>query len=281
MSGAAGARRGRRAVIESLRNDKVKLLQRLARRRHRWREGLYVIEGPRLLEEALAAGAGLRAVFVAPALLPQRWRSLVSSLPAGVAVHEVTTQVFQAVAETEAPQGVLATVVMPRWSAADALRPAVGGAPLTVVADGVQDPGNVGNIIRAAAALGAGGLLLGRGTADPFNGKAVRAGAGAHFRLPVVAGLDPDEAVAAARQGGLTVVAAVPRGGAEPWCLDLTRPLALVVGGEGAGVGAGFLELADTAVSVPMPGGADSLNAAAACAVLLYEVLRQRLATSA
>ncbi len=263
-------------MIESLRNDRIKLLQRLARRRHRLRERLYVVEGPRLIEEALAAGTSLRSVFVAPALLPERWRPLVAALPAGVPVHEVAAPVFRAVAETETPQGILATVEMPEWSVADTLGSGGGGVPLAVVVDGVQDPGNLGNILRTAMALGAGGVLLGRGTADPFNGKAVRAGAGAHFRLPVAVGVDPAEAVAEARRRGFGVVAAVTGGGVDPWRVDLTQPLALVIGGEGAGVGSRVLGLADSRVSVPMPGGAESLNAAAACAILLYECLRQR-----
>jgi TrmH family RNA methyltransferase len=158
--------------------------------------------------------------------------------------------------------------------------PAPGPGPdpaLAVLLEDIQDPGNVGTILRSAAAAGAAAVWLSRGCADPWSPKVLRAAMGAHFRLAVHPGADL-VAVAGAFRG--RVVAAQPQAGRSLYDCPLTGPLALVVGNEGAGVSAELLAQADEAVSIPMAPGAESLNAAVAAAVCLFEAVRQRTVES-
>ena len=143
---------------------------------------------------------------------------------------------------------------------------------------GVQDPGNVGAIVRAADAAGAGGVVVAGAAADPFGWKALRGAMGATFRIPVADAGERDDLPERARQAGCAVLAAAPRGGRSMYDLDLTRPVLILIGGEGAGVESPVRESADAVVSIPMAGGAESLNAAAAAAVIAYEARRQRRA---
>ena len=150
--------------------------------------------------------------------------------------------------------------------------------PLVVVLAGLQDPGNVGAIIRAAAAFGASGVIAIEGSANPFGWKALRGAMGGTFRIPVAArGLLP-EVIAAAHDTGVRLVAAVPRGGTPLPALDLRVPTAIVLGGEGGGVSPETLSAVHHTVTIPMGAPVESLNVAVAAAVILYETMRQRRA---
>jgi TrmH family RNA methyltransferase len=148
--------------------------------------------------------------------------------------------------------------------------------PLVLVLAGLQDPGNVGAIVRAAAAFGASGVVAIEGTANPFGWKALRGAMGGTFRLPIAARGSLPDVVAAAREVGVRLVAAVPRGGTPLPELDLRAPTAIVLGGEGAGLSAAVTAAVDETVSVPMQALVDSLNVAIAAALILYEAMRQR-----
>lgn len=263
--------------ITSAHNDKVRYAAKLARRRFRQQEGRFLVEGPRLVGEALASGAGLHSLFLCPELRPEGWNSLLAVLPGDVPVHEVPAAVFRQLAVTEAPQGILAVAEIRRWGWRDCCRPApVGQLALVVLVDGLQDPGNLGTIIRAAEALGAGGVILGSGTADPWNPKAVRATMGAIFRFPVAVEEPLPGLIPQLKADGLQVLVAMARADRPAYAADWRRPTAVVLGNEGAGVSPEVASLADGLVSVPMPGRAESLNAGMAAGILLYEALRQR-----
>ncbi len=253
-------------VTSSLANERVKYARALNRERVRIREQRFVIEGTRSVAEALNAGVRpvlafftdrLRAAEQGPALIERLGQA------AGCLI-EVTPEVMASMAETVTPQGVLAVVDMPQhpW-------PAHG---LIVVLDSLRDPGNVGTIMRAAWAASAAGLATTRGTADPFAPKVVRAAMGAHWHLPLQTGLDA---------GGLQRLLSGRRAiladqqGRPYWEMDWRGDVALVVGGEarGAEVTAG---LAMERAAIPMAPGVESLNAAVAAAVLLFEAVRQR-----
>ncbi len=254
-----------------MKHDLPGTIRDLHRRRGRERRGRTLAEGVRLVEEALASGVTVDGAVVSPALdATPRGRALHDALAArGVHVEAVSDREFAALADTEHPQGVLAVVALPAWEA-EALRPTAGHPVL--VLDGVQDPGNVGTVARTALALGAAGLVALPGTAELANPKVLRASMGALFRLPAL------HLEAAALPGWLRATDTecwVAEAGGEPIGRGRpTRPVAIVLGNEGAGVHPEVAALADRRVGIPLAPGAESLNVAAAAAILLYEVTR-------
>ena len=234
-----------------------------------------VIEGVRLIEEALAAGLEFKGALVSPDLArTTRGQALAAELAShAIPVEEVGSRLFADLADTDTPQGVLA-IVQPRlWPLAE-----ITGGPLLVV-DGVQDPGNVGTLIRTAHALGAAASLLLRGSADPLNPKALRAAMGATFRHPVVQ-LDDSPFITWARQQNYVLWAAAADGVPLARALDATTSrkelIAVIVGNEGAGIRPQLNAIAAQRVAIPLARGAESLNVAVAAGILLYEVLRGR-----
>ena len=247
----------------------------LQRRKARGRRGLAVIEGVRLVEEALAAGLEFKGALVSPDLArTTRGQALSAELAShAITVEEVGARAFSDLAGTDTPQGILA-IVQPRvWALAD-----VKSGPLLVV-DGVQDPGNVGTLIRTAHALGASATVLLRGSADPMNPKALRAAMGATFRHPVVQ-LDDAPFIAWAREQGLVLWASAADGVPIARALEArpsnTEMIAVIVGNEGAGIRPQLNSIAAQRVAIPLTRGAESLNVAVAAGILLYEVLRGR-----
>lgn len=256
-------------MITSLRNDKVRLVRALQeRRKARLREGCLVVEGMRLTREALDAGVLPRFVFyTATARDDPRGAALLSAWEgAGVPCYEVSGEVMKACSATETPSGLLAVVPIPHV-------PPPPRPSFLLILDRVRDPGNLGTILRTALAAGVDQVLLAPGAVDPTNPKVVRAGAGAHFRLPV-ASASWDQIADAVR--GLHVCLAAARGDHIYTDVDWCRPTALIVGGEAAGAGKKAHTLAQTTVTIPMTPDVESLNVAAATAVLLYEAARQR-----
>jgi TrmH family RNA methyltransferase len=250
----------------------------LQRRKARGRRGLAVLEGVRLVEEALAAGLEFKGALVSPDLArTTRGVALVAELGShAVLVEEIGARTFSQLAGTETPQGILAVVAPRIWTVAD-ISPAPGGAVLVV--DGVQDPGNLGTLIRTAHALGAAATVVLRGTADPMNAKALRAAMGATFRHPVVP-LDDAPFITWARQRGLILWAAavdgVPLARALDASTDREELIAVIVGNEGAGIRPQLNAVSAQRVAIPLARGAESLNVAVAAGILLYEVLRGR-----
>jgi TrmH family RNA methyltransferase len=249
----------------------ITTIRNLHLRKGRRRRGLTLAEGVRLVEEALEAGVPLRGVVVA-ADFPgtERADALLREVAGrAVPIEQVPVRVFRELASVETPQGVLAIVEHPSWTF-DHLQPGPGRPVL--VLDAVQDPGNVGTLLRTAFALGATGAVLLRGSADLQNPKVVRAGMGATFRLPVVSA-ELTEFTAWARREHVRVWAAAADG--TP-LRRTTAPerLAVVVGNEGSGVRPAVRQIAELQVAVPLARGAESLNVAVAAGILLYEVIR-------
>jgi TrmH family RNA methyltransferase len=243
------------------------LVRDLRLRRGRERRGLALVEGIRLVEEALDAGVKIRHLLGSPALeATSRGRALKAALARSRhPVELVSERSFDALAATEHSQGILA-VVEPRAWRLEAIAPKPHAPAL--VLDGVQDPGNVGTLVRTAFALGAAGVLALPGTAELTNPKTLRATMGACFRLPYVA-LDEAALQPWARRLGLRVLLAEP-GGAPP--AAGLGAVALVVGNEGAGIRPSLAGWADGRVGVPLQPGAESLNVGVAAGILLYEL---------
>ena len=251
------------------------LIRDLHRRRGRERRSLALAEGVRLVEEAVASSVTLRGAAASPALeSTTRGKALKATLLArNVQVEDLTDVELEALADTEHPQGIIAVIEPRRWTLSD-IRMNSGATIL--VLDGVQDPGNVGTMLRTALGLGAAGLVALKGTADLTNPKVIRGAMGASFHLPAVSAA-PDEFVAWIRLQRAQIWVAYAAGDAENRLpgRGADRPaVALVVGNEGAGVGPSVDAAADRRIAVPLARGVESLNVAVAAGILLYEVTR-------
>ncbi len=251
----------------------ISTMRDLHRRKARERRGLTLAEGVRLVEEALAAGVTLRGAAVAPALEgTPRGAALKSRLETlAVPVEAVTDADLATLAETEHPQGVVAVIEPARWTL-DQMT--LGPRAVVLVLDGVQDPGNVGAVARAALGLGAAGLVALTGTADLTSPKALRGSMGALFRLPAVSAT-PEEFLAWAGQHRLPLWATTMDG--EPLrAVRREGPVGLLLGNEGAGLRPELVAAATRTVAIPLAGGVESLNVAVAAGIFLYEVTGER-----
>ena len=235
---------------------------------------LALLEGTKLVEEALAAGATVTEVAASPrAGRTPRGRALLEALAKRhVPVSFMHEDVLASVSEAETSQGVVALARRPVFAEETML----AGDPLLLVAVGIQNPGNLGALLRAAEAAGATGAYLAEGCADPFSWKALRGSMGSAFRLPHLRRVGARETLKRLDARGVVTVAATSSGEVLYDQVDLTRPVALVLGNEGAGLDPELLAAASARVAIPMRGGVESLNVAVAAGVLLFEAARQR-----
>jgi TrmH family RNA methyltransferase len=259
-------------MITSHRNDRVKYVRGLqSRRRVRQRERRLVFEGVRLVEETARAGVSPDFVFHTARVEASeggRIGQVLQSLrEAGVPCFAVSESVMAACSETKSPQGILAVVPVPDLPQPE--RPT-----FTLILDRVRDPGNLGTILRTALAAGVERAILTSGTVDSSNPKVVRAAMGAHLHLPLIS---LEWEAIAETVAGSDVWLAAPSGGIHYTEADWTGPVSIIVGGEAAGASDKAEALASGRVSIPMAEGVESLNTAVATAVLLYEVMRQRI----
>jgi len=233
-----------------------------------------LLDGPHLVAEALLAHLPVEVVAVDSAAANGEVAALARrAAEAGAQVLDVSPSVLEAMSPVRRPSGIVA-IARRRESTLDQ---ALGGAPqMVLMLEQVQDPGNVGAIIRAADACNATGIVVGPGSANPYGWKALRGSMGSAFRLPVASRQALTGAIERARQLGLQLLAAVPRDGTSLPSCDLGGPVAIVLGGEGAGVSAELLELMDGRLTIPMRPTVDSLNVATAAALIAYEGSRQR-----
>jgi TrmH family RNA methyltransferase len=255
-------------MITSNQNSKIKLARALLGRAKERREaGAFLVEGVRLVEEAVKSNWPTRFVLF-DETLSERGKSQIEGLRSqGLDVEEVSTSVMQSLSETESPQGILAVLN-------DSLLP-VPDSPrdFILIPDQIRDPGNLGTLLRTAAAAGVQAVLIPPETTDAFAPKVVRSGMGAHFRLPIHA-TNWDEIGKLTR--GLQVYLA-DMDGRSCWETNLRQPLALIIGGEAEGSSAPAKKMATGKISIPMTASMESLNAGVAGSVLMFEAVRQRL----
>lgn len=260
-------------VISSAANDKVKLVKHLQTRRWRERTGLVFVEGIRLVEDALTAGVEIEfAGYFPPLLDSERGKVLYQCLrDSGFPVYCFDKALKKSMMQTVTPQDVFAVVRPPQYSWKQLLRGSV-----VLVVNGVQDPGNLGTILRTADALGVGSVITTQGTCDVYNPKALRSAMGSTFKIPIFADVSDAEVLTYLRNTGFSIVASALTSRAQ----DLTHhsfsgSTALVIGNEGAGVAPVWLDNADSVVFIPMESRVESLNVAVATAIMLYEIRRQ------
>ena len=254
-------------VVTSRANAGVKQLRAAFAGQARLSGGMVAIEGEKLLGEAIRSGMVLKTVFVSER------RELPRFVPKSVEVAWLSEDVFGSVVETLSPQGIAALLVPPVRTLEDIFL----DTPLILVAAGLQDPGNLGTLIRSAEAFGATGVVTTPGTVSAWNQKALRASAGSLFRVPVVAaGL---EELAGLKQRGVVLMAAVAEDSfeaVEAQEASFAGAVGILIGNEGAGLSEELMAMADVRVTIPCPGKVESLNAAVAGSLLLYEAARQR-----
>ena len=277
-------------LVTSRANARVKQFRAAFAGHARLGGGLVAIEGENLLREALASGLPLKTVFLSKRVSPPAW------LPRGIELLVLADEVFASAVDTQNPQGIAALLIPPVWTIESAF-PANDNAALLLVAAGLQDPGNLGTLIRSAEAFGATAVLTTAGTVSEWNQKALRASAGSVFRVPVVQ-VAADQILALKSRGVRLLAAVAPNAESNSGphigsksnskatrneCVvlpatetDLACACALMIGNEGAGLSSELLALADARITIPTPGRVESLNAAIAGSLLLYEASRQR-----
>ena len=263
------------------RHLRVQRLRRLLRRsKVREAEHAFVAEGAKVVEAAMEAGAPIESLFVAAG-----WRSSAAAVAVverangiGLRVFELGPDVMERVADTVSPQPVCAIVgaVDLRLDELLSGSPSANTRGVVIVCVDVRDPGNLGAILRVAGATGVSGVICCSGTVDPYNPKVVRASAGALFRMPLVTGVPPGQALGVLVEHGFRCWATVPAGGTDYALADLDGPTALVLGNEGAGLPEDVVARIDGALTIPMADGTESLNVAITAAVLCFEVARRR-----
>jgi TrmH family RNA methyltransferase len=235
-------------------------------------DGHCAVEGMRILEEAIRSGLKFRAVFFNESAIARAGR-LLPQLAAHVETLLLPDKLFATAVPSDSPQGVAALVQCPVFTADDVLSKSSAGPVLAIA--GVQDPGNLGTILRSAEAFGAAGVLVGEGTVAPFNSKAVRASAGSVFRLPI-AKAKLAEILPQMRSRGLRLVATSSHKGTPVYEAKLIGPLAIFIGSEGAGLSRDLIAGMDETLAIPHSEHVESLNAGVAASIVLYEAARQK-----
>ena len=259
-------------TISSANNRLIKLARQLSTRSGREKNGAFVVEGVRAVEEALAARV-VQAVLVddsqvdKPSVVALLRRAIEQAVESAV----VETKLFEGLVGTQTPQGILAIVKDISCSLHDTLKE---NPKFLVVSDGLQDPGNLGTLVRLADAVGADAFVATKGSVDMFNPKVVRASMGSLFHLRILQDIEGGQLASQLKEQGYSIVAADVHGEVDHFDYSFGLPIAVVFGNEGAGLSPEWKEYADL-VRIPMPGQAESLNVGVAAGVLLYEIIRQ------
>ncbi len=262
------------APITSRDNKQIKRLISLSDPQVRKREKVFPIEGIKIVEEALRDRAGVKQVIASPSLTKHHGRGVIKlAEESGIDLLWISDRLLDTVAEGKTPQPVLAVVEM-REHSEDVLLEHPSG--LIIICHQLQDPGNLGTIIRTAEAVGASGIAVTPKTVDAYNPKSVRASMGSILRLPVVRLSDVERFLGKCAARGFQTAALVLGGSTTPFAMDLVKPTAIILGQEGAGLEEQILKDVGHRVRIPMAETIDSLNVATSAAVILYEALRQR-----
>ncbi len=258
--------------LSAVNNPQVKAAAELKQKKHRQQQGLFLAEGLRTVEEAVAYKAAQTIFYTA--IEDERTRAVLEQAAAqNVKLVCVTEQVMKKIADTETPQGVIAVCKMQQVS----LEGLLGSGKMLLVLDRVGDPGNVGTMLRTADAAGIGGLVLLKGCVDIYAPKTVRSSMGSLFHVPVLSGMDEGEFIMCAQRAGYELLVTCLDGADNLYKADLSGRLAFVMGNEANGVSDTLLQAADKRVYIPMAGKAESLNVAMAAGIVMFEALRRNL----
>lgn len=261
--------------ISSRENPVIREAKKLKEKKHREKKKQFFVEGLRFVQEALASGFEIPILFLsensAGMLETAEIKREVNRNAQNVKVYILTEKIFKEISSTENPQGIAAIVNFKK------LEPKFETEGFYVLADRIQDPGNLGTIIRSAHAAGALGVIVTKGTVDVFNEKTLRSTMGSVFHVPVIEDYNFSY-VDKLRKSGFKLAAALPDEAECVFQAVLVGPVIIAVGNEGSGLSESIIENADIRVRIPMPGGAESLNVAAAASIMMFEAVRQRIA---
>lgn len=257
-------------IINSKDNKYVKDIKKLKDKRYRDKLNLFIVEGFRFAEEAFKAKEDILYVVIDEKEEDRYNTSTFKTyLNKDTSVLVVSSIIFKELCDTQTPQGIL-LVLQKKKSDEDYQK------GLYVLADKIQDPGNLGTIIRTAHAVGACGVIITKGTVDPYNLKTLRSTMGSIFHVKIIEEDSDFTIIKSLKKQGHILIAAALNAKADFYELSLNRDLILAVGNEGEGLSQGVIDLSDISFKIPMPGGTESLNAAVSCAVVLYEIIRQK-----
>ena len=253
-------------IITSKDNQIFKLCSRLAMRKYRDQEGLYLVEGEKLVREALSSGQNVTLIVAAETC----------GVPPGLSEEIVfmENRLFSKLAQTKTTQGILAVVEKRELTEDEFLEKTDCKSGNVVLLDRLQDPGNIGTIIRTADAAGYSGVMTIKGTADLYSSKIVRAAAGSLFRMPVFSADSPAQAVSVLEAAGKTIFATGFDTDLYYYDVDMKRKIGLIIGNEGNGISPELMAMAHRIIKIPMDGDIDSLNASVAAGILMYESMR-------
>lgn len=260
-------------MLTSLQNPLVKQIRKLHRAKERHEQALFLLEGTHLIEAACDAGLSLETLCYTEIWQAQHSDLWQQASNQTARVELVSEAVIQTLATTVNPDGVIAVAKRSMLEqSADSATPQLG-----VALETLQDPGNLGTVIRTAAAVGADGLWLSSDSVDLDHPKVLRASAGQWFRLPMRVSQNLATDLQALQTQGVQIIATLPTAELTYWQIDLTQPTVIVLGNEGAGLSAKIADIADVAVKIPLASGVESLNVAIAAALIFYEARRQQL----
>ncbi len=260
--------------LSSKDNKIVKNIRSLSDAKHRYKDKTFLIEGIKIVEEALRDNLGVLTVVASPSLMRHHGKGILKLAESrGVDVVWISERLMDALAESKTPQPIMAAIQMKQYSE-DVLVDST--ANLIIVAHQLQDPGNLGTIIRSSEAAGASGIAVSPNTVDPYNAKTIRASMGSILRLPIVSVGNLRAFIRKCRESGFQAVATVVDGEKTHFDIDLTKPTVVILGQEGAGLPGEVMTDIDLRIRIPMAKAVESLNVATAAAVMLYEALRQR-----
>ncbi|WP_058484861.1 TrmH family RNA methyltransferase [Defluviitalea phaphyphila] len=258
-------------MIESIKNKKLKWLIMLQKsKKHRNKEKVFIVEGIKIIKE-IPEKWEIISIFVSTSFMQENY-NVINNISSNV--FEVSDKVFNSLSDTKTPQGILAVCKQKTFCIDEILKEDKG---FYIILENIQDPGNLGTIIRTGDALGAKGIFLTKGTVDLYNPKVIRSTMGSIFHLPILIDVDIDELLTKLNEKNIFTLSAHLKGEKYPYEYDLNRALALIIGNEANGIKDSTAKKTDALVKIPMLGKAESLNAAMASGILMYEIVRQRI----
>lgn len=266
-------------TITSSRNDRIKYLRKLKNRVFRDKQEKCVIEGVRFVEEALRSGWTVDALLCSTGLRENGREKLLlgRAMDKGIEIWKLAPKLMQEISDTQSPQGIMAVVSKPCYTLADVFKS--NGNGLFLVVDGIQDPGNLGSIVRTGHAAGVDGIFFLENTVDIYNPKTLRSTAGSIFHVPTVS-IELGVLLKKIKNVDIKILVGDPAAKMPLWNVNFNEHIAIVVANEARGARDEVKKAADFVAAIPMPGKAESLNAAVSAGVLLYEAIRQRSSAS-
>ncbi len=261
-------------IITSSSNKLIKEIKLLHKKKDRWKKKSFFIEGIKSVEQCIKSGGKIKYIVYSSELLNRDIESFLSNaIDQNYNIYKLSEDIFKEISDTDNPQGILAVVEFNEYKLNDIFKE----DNFFIILDRVQDPGNLGTIIRTADAFGANGVIVTSGCVDVYNPKTIRSTMGSIFQIPIIHINDIIEAIDILKSKNINIISSSLDTDKYSYDIDFKRDCALVVGNEAKGISARVINASDKLVKIPMTGEAESLNAAVASGVLMYEVLRQRV----